>query len=328
MAEHYQMVKNDLGGTANTCKKLTSLAIQTGNIRRHIQGLVTLAWINLGLGAYSVAQMNTHECQKLSRVSGSLYEEAAIIRIEAYCWKELGHYKKSSSSSIRAQSLLGLCGVQKHDVQRNIDLARSIFTTLNVKPMTICCDATLADLYIREKNLQQQRDFLKNESTPVWTTIFLIHALKLKAKLQVYKALQFLGEMFLTHKDENTAISSFTVALMGFTYMDVHRSRAECTIKLGDISNRCNDLLRAIELWEAARPLFERSSQMKEVQCVDERLSFVDEMLSCVGSNVLDCHRENITHLARLDVPSGNLSHIENEEQVELLDEPLQQLAI
>ncbi|KAJ7821330.1 hypothetical protein B0H14DRAFT_2831625, partial [Mycena olivaceomarginata] len=155
-------------------------------------------------------------------------------------------------------------GVQKQDVQENIELAKSIFTTLNLKPLIIYCDAILADLYIREKNLLAAKRLLKkclklvtedseiklfcferlgnasswdaDELTSDWTTIFLINSLKLKAKLQVYMALQFLGQIFLTNKDENTAISLFTVALMGFTYMDVHRSRAECMIRLGDIS--------------------------------------------------------------------------------------------
>jgi tetratricopeptide (TPR) repeat protein len=233
-------------------------------------------------------------------------------------------------------------GVQKHDVQRNIDLARSIFTTLNLKKWIIYLDIILADLYTRENNrLAAKRLFKKclelatehsdikllcferlgnasswgaDESTPGWTTIFLIYSLKLKAKLQVYKASQFMGQMFLMHKDENTAISLFTVALMGFTYMDVHQSRAECMLRLGDTSGRCGDLLKAVELWESARPLFERSSQVKKVQCVDDRLS-------CVGSNILDCHRQNIALLVRLDVPSSNLSHIEDEGCVEFIGE-------
>ncbi|KAJ7339269.1 hypothetical protein DFH08DRAFT_251508 [Mycena albidolilacea] len=225
-------------------------------------------------------------------------------------------------------------GVQKHSVQRNIELAKLIFTTLNHKPMTVGCDAALADLYIREKNLLVAKELLEksltstthneiklfcfehlgnvsswdaDKSTPVWTTIFLLHSLRLKAKLQVYKALQFFGQMFLAQNDEGTAISLFTVALEAFAYMDVHQSRAECMLRLGDISSRRGDMPKAVELWETARPLFERSSQEKEVQCVDDRLS-------CVGSNVLDHHRENMVYLRRLNVPSGNLAHIEDEE--------------
>jgi tetratricopeptide (TPR) repeat protein len=241
-----------------------------------------------------------------------------------------------------------LMGIQKYDVQRKIDLARSIFTALNVKPLIICCDAALADLYIREKDLPAAKRLLEksltsiehseiklfclqrlanasfwgaDKSTPVWTTIFLVHSLRSKEKLQVYKALQFFGQMFLAKKDEGTAISLFTVALEAFTYMDVHKSRAECMLRLGDISNKCGDQLKAVELWETARPLFERSSQVKEVQCVDDRLS-------SVGSNVLDHQRENIAYLMRLDVPSGNLAHLENEEQVEFIGKPLNQLTM
>ncbi|KAJ7804999.1 hypothetical protein B0H14DRAFT_3773064 [Mycena olivaceomarginata] len=478
MSGYYFNAKNDLVGAVNICKTVISLATQTGNIRRHGQGVARLAWINLGVGAYSVAQMNAHESQKLFRVSGDLHGEADAICTEAFCWKELGHYKQSLSLSIKAQSLLSLCGLSgsetniaimanqaevhkckseyseawkinteilqistnqnahvfqnmmcrgQHDevvmlccpsirfildapgparvripstplqrdqlalwicqiadpvepmcrppfgscflrpwvkiphqtirrfttykrgiclnvvcinaflpgavvtpniwvkvsldrllVARNIDLASSIFTTLNLKPWIMYCDATLADLYIREKDLPTAKELFKkclelatelseiklfclerlgnasiwgaDELTPDWRTIFLIHSLKLKGKLQVYKALQFLGQIFLTHEDENTALSLFTVAHMGFTYMDVHRSRAECMIRLGDISSRRGDLLKVVELWESARPLFERSSQAKEVQCVDARLSHV-------GSNVLNHHRKNIAHL-------------------------------
>ncbi|KAJ7300621.1 hypothetical protein DFH08DRAFT_908348, partial [Mycena albidolilacea] len=287
-------------------------------------------------------QAEVHKCK-------SEYSEAWTIQTKML------QIATNRSAYWHAVALLNLAeiavsmGVQKQDVLGNIELAKSIFTTLNLKLLIICCDATLADLYIREKDLPTAKRLFKkclelatehseiklfcferlgnasfwgaDESTPGWTTIFLIHSLKLKAKLKVYKALQFLGQMFFTYKDENTAVSLFTVALVGFTYMDVHQSRAECMLRLGDISNRCGDLLKAAELWETARPLFEKSSQMTEVQCVDKRLS-------CVDSNVLDHHRENIVRLVRLEVPSGNLSHLEDEEQMEFIGEPLNQLTI
>ncbi|KAJ7831207.1 P-loop containing nucleoside triphosphate hydrolase protein, partial [Mycena olivaceomarginata] len=49
MTYYYQEVKNDLGGAANICKKLISLATQTDNSRRHSHGLHQLAWINISL---------------------------------------------------------------------------------------------------------------------------------------------------------------------------------------------------------------------------------------------------------------------------------------
>ncbi|KAJ7900648.1 hypothetical protein B0H14DRAFT_3752927 [Mycena olivaceomarginata] len=382
MASYYQAVKNNLGGAANMCKKLISLATQTGNIRAHSQGSGLLAWISIQLGTYSVAQMDARESQKLSRISGDLFGEANAVCTEAICWKELGHYKKSLSLSIRAQSLLSLCDQHaywhafallnvaeievfiylfiklgyingsyiRHRSLNTLSSASlgslgapwtahcdtfgihcvqwSIFTTLNIKPWIICCDATLADMYIRERDLPAAKRLFKrclklatehseiklfcferlgnasswgaDESTPVWTTIFLIHSLKCKQPLKVYKALQFFGDTFLHQKDEDTAITLFTVALEGFTYMDVHHSRAECMVRLGDISNRCGDLLKAVEFWNTARPLFERSSQAKEVQHIDKRLASID-------NNVLEQQRESIAGLVRLNVHSGSL---------------------
>ncbi|KAJ7804177.1 hypothetical protein B0H14DRAFT_3154111 [Mycena olivaceomarginata] len=234
-------------------------------------------------------------------------------------------------------------GVPKHDVQKNIDLARSIFMTSDHKSWIIYCDIILADLYLREQDLLVARRFFEQSlklvpedsemklfcferlgnasfwgldaSVSRWTTIFLISSLKSRAKLQVFKALQFLGQMFLVQNDEVTAISLFTVALEGFTHMDVHYSRAECMLRLGDISNSHGDQLKAVELWMTARPLFERSSQVKQVQSVDERLAGI-------VSDVLEQHKENIAGLVELNVPSGNPCDIVNEEQVELSDEP------
>jgi hypothetical protein len=119
--------------------------------------------------------------------------------------------------------------------------------------------------------------------------------------------------MFLRQKDENTAISLFTVALVGFTYMDVHQSRAQCMLRLGDISNGRGDLQKARELWETARPLFACSSQAEEVQCVDERLAYV-------SNYGLEHHRGDMAFLVECDLPSGNL---QDAEQAELVDEPV-----
>ncbi|KAJ7300778.1 hypothetical protein DFH08DRAFT_946327 [Mycena albidolilacea] len=110
-----------------------------------------------------------------------------------------------------------------------------------------------------------------------WPTVFLAHSLKSKERLGICKALQFLGDLFLAQDDEVTAVSLFTVALEGFTYMEVHQSRAECMLHLGDISKGHGDLLQAVEHWEMARPLFERSSQGKQVKNVDERLASMGE---------------------------------------------------
>jgi hypothetical protein len=54
-------------------------------------------------------------------------------------------------------------------------------------------------------------------------------------------------------------------------------------VRLGDIF-RGHNTLKAVELWTTARPLFERSSQAKQVGNVDQKLASVSE-------NVLEEHR-------------------------------------
>jgi hypothetical protein len=138
-----------------------------------------------------------------------------------------------------------------------------------------------------------------------WTTVFLAHSLKVKDKLSICKALQFLGDVFLVKDETETAISLFTVALKGFTEMDVHRNRAECLLRIGDISKEQGDLLRAADLWEMARPLFERSSQARQVQHIEKRLTSICQ-------DVLELHRANLTHLAELNAPSAINKDIDN----------------
>jgi tetratricopeptide (TPR) repeat protein len=191
-------------------------------------------------------------------------------------------------------------GTPKEDVQGVYEKAREIFSTCNLVTGVVMCDAGLADLSLREENFLLAKTLFEsclNSSFGVneirsyclerlgntscwgapnwmsgWTTVFLVHSVQRREKLGIYKALQFLGDVFLAQDDEHTAINLFMVALKGFTYMDVHRSRAECMLRLGDISKEEGDLQKAVELWTTARPLFEKSSQAKQVEKIDHRL--------------------------------------------------------
>jgi tetratricopeptide (TPR) repeat protein len=233
-------------------------------------------------------------------------------------------------------------GASKDDVQRNCDTAREILNMAGNVEGVMMCDVILADLHLREGRLLTAKTFFERCSTLTseysqiisyclerlgkgsywaslagmasWTTIFLVYSLKRKEKLGIYKAIQFLGDIFLSQEDEHTAISLFRVALDGFTQMDVHRSRAECMLRLGDISKRHNDLLQAVELWDAARPLFERSSQVKEVQHIKERVTGISD-------DILNQHRNNLAHLAELNAASGTVEELEDDlSDIEYLD--------
>ncbi|KAJ7339123.1 hypothetical protein DFH08DRAFT_812521 [Mycena albidolilacea] len=89
--------------------------------------------------------------------------------------------------------------------------------------------------------------------------------------------------------------------------MDVHQSRAECLLRLGDISKGRGDITAAERFWEAARPLFEWSSQAKQVNKIDERLAVVSEDLP-------EQNKKSLARLTELNVPSGALFDIASAE--------------
>jgi hypothetical protein len=77
-------------------------------------------------------------------------------------------------------------------------------------------------------------------------------------------------------------------------------------LRLGDIAKEHDDLCRAVESWDAARLLFERSSQTKHIELVNERLE-------SVGKDVLEQHRMNLAHLIEINVPTGIVEEAEDE---------------
>jgi hypothetical protein len=185
-------------------------------------------------------------------------------------------------------------------VQQDIERAKKIFVPFHCIVEITLCDTFMADLYLREGDIPAGEALLKtclrtcshsqiksyclerlgntgrwgaSGQMSSWTTVYLAHSIKFKEKLGINKALQFLGDTFLAQADVDTAASLFTVSLEGFTYMDIHRSRAECMLQLGDIAKEHDDLGKAVEYWDAARPLFEWSSQAKQVELIDERLA-------------------------------------------------------
>ncbi|KAJ7896709.1 hypothetical protein B0H14DRAFT_3605161, partial [Mycena olivaceomarginata] len=110
-----------------------------------------------------------------------------------------------------------------------------------------------------------------------WPVIYVGHAHKSKSKLGLHKGLMFLGDVFIAHKDEETAMNLYMVALEGFTHMDVHCSRAQCMLRLGDLANEQGNTSTAIGQWKAARLLLERSLQAKDVAQIDFRLATIEK---------------------------------------------------
>ncbi|KAJ7788476.1 hypothetical protein B0H13DRAFT_1936597 [Mycena leptocephala] len=212
-----------------------------------------------------------------------------------------------------------LIGAPKNDVQRNCDRARKILDTAgNVEGVKLC-DVILADLHLREGNSLAAKIILVRclkvtleysqiqthclewlgdtsrwgglDGMSNWTTVFLVHSLKRTEKLGIYKALKFLGDVFLSQNDEHTALSLFTIRMHAPTWRHFYGH---------------GNLLKAVEFWERARPLFERSSQAKQVQHINERVANISE-------DVLEQHRNNLARLAELNAPAGTVEELEDD---------------
>ncbi|KAJ7469001.1 hypothetical protein FB451DRAFT_1368665 [Mycena latifolia] len=236
-------------------------------------------------------------------------------------------------------------GALKDGVYRNIDTAKQLFSRTGYLVGFVLCDTTTAGLDLHWGDLLKAMSLFQaclksawghhteavsycleklgnpslwvpmDHASSNWTVTFLAHSIKFKKKLEIHKALQFLGDVCLTDGDQQTAVSLFTVALEAFTKMDVHRSRAECMLRLGDISELHGELHKAVELWKTARPLFKRSSQAKQVTHIDERLARM--------SNLSEDHPEPMVQLLALNAPktcpdTGNVEE-ENETKPSLI---------
>jgi hypothetical protein len=232
----------------------------------------------------------------------------------------------------------------KHLAQQNIERAKKIFLPLELIVEITMSDMILADLHLREGAISTAKTLFKtclrvcNNSEvksyclerlgntgrwgalglmSSWTTVYLAHSIKFKENLGINKALQFMGDIFLAQADEETAVSLFVIALEGFTFMDVHRSRAECMLRLGDTSMGHGDPLKAVEFWETAKPLFERSSQAKQVKDIDERLA-------SIGKDVVEQHKLSLACLTGMNAPTAIVEEVKDDlSDIEDLQEDL-----
>ncbi|KAJ7824507.1 hypothetical protein B0H14DRAFT_2597169 [Mycena olivaceomarginata] len=115
------------------------------------------------------------------------------------------------------------------------------------------------------------------ETTFHWAGTFFAAVRVWPDVVLTYQALRCLGDIFLAEGDDETALNVFSAVLEGATEMDVHRRRADCMVRIGDILMARGNAAEATKMWRDARPLFIRSSQMKDAASVDVRLAqFVD----------------------------------------------------
>ncbi|KAJ7608583.1 hypothetical protein DFH06DRAFT_1377032 [Mycena polygramma] len=105
-----------------------------------------------------------------------------------------------------------------------------------------------------------------------YTVLLLASAQKTRDLAATQQALRRLGDISLSKGDEIMAMNLFQVALDGFRMMGIHRGTADCLFRMADVWHSRGDAAKAAEMWNEARPLFEKSSQRADVVRCDERL--------------------------------------------------------
>ncbi|KAJ7715005.1 hypothetical protein B0H14DRAFT_3014582 [Mycena olivaceomarginata] len=127
------------------------------------------------------------------------------------------------------------------------------FNKFNNSSNIIACSIVEADIELREKKFE----LAKFRMAIQMASDILGNAYRTKSKLVLHKALLCLGDVIHT--------------------MDIHCSRAQCMIRLGDLANEQGHTSKAISLWQTARPLFEQSFQATDVSQIDVRLSAAEK---------------------------------------------------
>ncbi|KAJ7146624.1 hypothetical protein C8R44DRAFT_898726 [Mycena epipterygia] len=268
-------------------------------------------------------------CEAETHLLKSEHTQARSIHAEGFWNAQDMHSYAFSLLSLAEIDIL--IGASPQDVHQNLDKARELFTAASSPRSLGCCDITLGQLHHRERETHTAKGIFQQyfnsgfENNPQvaliclesladtsqwpvcdfewasrWTLVYLVYAKGKQNKRALHKALQYLGDVFFTQGDLDTACSLFTVALETFTYMDIHCSRAECMLRLGDIARHRGDLAQAEDLWKEAHPLFERSSQAKDMAQIDTRLALVRQEVS-------DTHQKSVLFLSELQTPTMSL---------------------
>jgi hypothetical protein len=254
-------------------------------------------------------QVSIVAATKLTR-HGSLLANLAIARIDIACGIDSGLIRKNLDQCLlqcrsfygwpHTQAKLGADHGLAELCLRDGDLstANVIFTRCFAGSQNVSMDTATACL----ERLADLSTGMNNTQTTIrWAGIFLVLALRSKDKLAIMKAFRCLGQISAVQGDDKTALSLFNVALDGFTFMDVHQWRADCMVRIANIRKHCGEVLRAVGLWKAARPLFARSSQDRDVARIDANLATVE-------ASILEHYERELLKLAELNVPTGVLT--------------------
>ncbi|KAF8192370.1 hypothetical protein K438DRAFT_1762368 [Mycena galopus ATCC 62051] len=170
-----------------------------------------------------------------------------------------------------------LVGAAEPAVQENFEAAKKQFATVKSSVGLLYCDTFFAELHLREGRLGLAKKLFTrclnlswgkhNELVLLclesagnirrwdrdyygWTSpmavVYFAFALKRKERRATYQAIRYLADICFETCDFSAAQSLYTLALEGFSLMDIHRGKADCMARLGDIAEQNGQLRQAV----------------------------------------------------------------------------------
>ncbi|KAJ7800150.1 hypothetical protein B0H14DRAFT_3786346 [Mycena olivaceomarginata] len=236
-------------------------------------------------------------------------------------------------------------GASTDIVLHNLHIAVDTFKCIHYPRGISLCDAHAADLSLRAGDKARARgqyihtftgaydidnELACSTALPGWQTLQIqcmlpqglhngqLSSLPLqcinhkKNMLAVHQALQSLGDVFAQQGMDAEALGILAAALEGFTWMDVHQSRAECMRTMGDVHFRCRQSSTACIFGQRLDLCLNGHYRQRQVSEIDSRLAKVKEEE--------EHHNTNVGYLSKLDVPTASLKQlpISEEEDVDV----------
>ncbi|KAJ7818650.1 hypothetical protein B0H13DRAFT_1922174 [Mycena leptocephala] len=298
-------------------EKALKLSRSCGDTVTQCSTLTSIALINLGTGDHSAAQINVREGRRLANLTGNLYQEAHLLWVLAQCTCRLGDYQSSIIHLCRAQEILDICGYvggmlenlvngyqgEVHRLKSEYTEARSIHTQnlqdasqapINRARVLVCIAQIDVMAGTDAGDVQQKLDEAK---------MILCHT---KYIYGVRWCEIILADLKLREGDILSAEHLF---------QDCLNSIAQCLLRLGDLARNTGDLSQAVDLWTTARPLFERSSQAKDIAQIDARLVAIQHNQQVLAHLSALQRPETIAAESSIGVQKANIGEGEGAEQ-------------
>ncbi|KAJ7199198.1 hypothetical protein GGX14DRAFT_468258 [Mycena pura] len=299
-------------------EEIQHLAKLSGNLFLEARALQTRSTAVTALGKYKEGLDLLCAAKELLRLcglsqgstfQGFMHNEATCHQAKTEYAEALGIHQEmarklspAQDPQLHAYALLNIAqievtiGTPECEVRQKLAKVAMVFGAINYPIGIVCCDTVEAGLELRSGNFVEARKLFQKCLNRTWgqysevvtycleswsstgAVVLLAHALKTSDRPAIHKALRYIGDIFLKQGDEETCRSLVTAALIGFTEMDIHQSRAECMLRLGNILTRKGDVEQAVHLWRKAQPLFSRSLQVEQVAYIDALIASAERL--------------------------------------------------